>query len=168
MSHGDEAIVVALGSNLAGAYGSSRILLEAALEALEADNLHLVAHSDWWRSAAWPDSSLPDYLNGVAIVETPLSAGRVLDRLLAIEVRFGRRRGLPNDARTLDLDLIAHGRTVIAEPHLVLPHPRASERRFVMGPLAQIAPKWVHPVSGLTAEALAEQAGVGRDATPCR
>nr|MEA2797514.1 2-amino-4-hydroxy-6-hydroxymethyldihydropteridine diphosphokinase [Phenylobacterium sp.] len=86
--------------------------------------------------------------------------------LFAIERRFGRIRGDSNAPRTLDLDLIAHGREVIDRPGLILPHPRAHERLFVMGPLAEIAPAWRHPVSGKTAAELARDATVGRDAAP--
>ena len=70
-------------------------------------------------------------------------------------------------ARTLDLDLIAYGREVIEEEGgFVLPHPRAADRLFVMGPLAEIAPGWPHPVSHRTAAELASTAQVGRDARP--
>ena len=87
-------------------------------------------------------------------------------RLLEIEVRLGRRRGSPNADRTLDLDLIDHTGCVIETADLVLPHPRAHERCFVMGPLAEIAPDWRHPTLGLTASDLAARAAVGRDARP--
>ena len=83
-----------------------------------------------------------------------------------IEARFGRARGARNASRTLDLDLIAYGRVVSDDPALTLPHPRAHERLFVMGPLAEITPRWRHPVLGLTAQELAATASVGRDATP--
>ncbi len=89
-----------------------------------------------------------------------------MDGLLRLEAAFGRRRGAPNDSRTLDLDLIAYGRTITDEPGLILPHPRAHERLFVMGPLAEIAPGWSHPRTGVTAEALAVGAKVGSDAEP--
>ena len=89
-----------------------------------------------------------------------------MDALLGVEAAFGRRRSAPNDPRTLDLDLIAHGRVVIDQPGLVLPHPRADQRRFVMGPLAEVSPDWVHPVLGSTARDLARHAAVGADAAP--
>jgi 2-amino-4-hydroxy-6-hydroxymethyldihydropteridine diphosphokinase len=85
---------------------------------------------------------------------------------LEVEAEFGRHRGARNAPRTLDLDLIAFGRRVVEAPGLTLPHPRAHERRFVMGPLAEIAPAWRHPVTGRTAADLAAAATVGRDAAP--
>lgn len=157
--------MVALGCSLPGSYPSRESLLDAAVEALAGEGLAVAARSGWWTSAAWPDPSAPAYLNGVALVETALPADAVLAALHRIEVRFGRVRAEPNAPRTLDLDLIAHGRTVLDGP-AVVPHPRAHERLFVMGPLAQIAPEWCHPVSGATAADLAATASVGADATP--
>jgi 2-amino-4-hydroxy-6-hydroxymethyldihydropteridine diphosphokinase len=160
--------VLALGGNLAGDYPSLEALLEAAVFALPQAGLRLARRSGWWRSAAWPDPSAPAYLNGVAFVETALSPRELLAQLHALEATFGRTRGAPNEPRTLDLDLVAYGRLVLDEPDLAVPHPRAAERRFVMGPLAEIAPGWRHPVLGRTAAELAASATVGRDAAPSR
>ncbi len=158
-------MVVALGCSLPGAYPSREALLEAAVEALAGEGLTVAARSDWWTSAAWPDPTAPAYLNGVVLVETRLSAAETLAVLHRIEARFGRVRAEPNAPRTLDLDLIAHGRAVL-DGAVVAPHPRAHERLFVTGPLAQIAPDWRHPVNGRTAADLADAATVGTDATP--
>lgn len=162
----DEAVVIALGSNLAGSYGSVRDLLEGALSAMTEMGFRIVRRSSWWRSAAWPDPSEPAYLNGVAIVETALGPKGVLAALRRIEARFGRTRGKANAPRTLDLDLVAFGRQTCDDSQITLPHPRAADRRFVMGPLAEIAPDWVHPVSRKTARILADKAEIGRDAEP--
>jgi 2-amino-4-hydroxy-6-hydroxymethyldihydropteridine diphosphokinase len=161
----DEIAVVALGCSLPGSYPSREALLEAALAALADEGLPAAARSSWWRSAAWPDPTAPAYLNGVALVETGLAAADMLEVLHRIEARFGRVRAGANAPRTLDLDLIAHGRTV-TEAGLMVPHPRAHERLFVMGPLAEVAPDWLHPVSGRTAMDLAAEATVGTDAAP--
>jgi 2-amino-4-hydroxy-6-hydroxymethyldihydropteridine diphosphokinase len=162
----DEAIILAVGGNLAGDYPSLEALLEAALSAFLRADLRVVRRSGWWRSAAWPDPGAPAYLNGVAIVETQLSPRALMAAILDIEARFGRLRTEPNAPRTLDLDLIAYGRQVIDQPGLIVPHPRAHQRLFVMGPLAEIAPDWEHPVLGVTAAELAAKASVGRDAQP--
>jgi 2-amino-4-hydroxy-6-hydroxymethyldihydropteridine diphosphokinase len=163
-----DAAVVALGGNLPGAYASSAALLDAALARLAQERLTVLAWSDWWVSAAWPDASALPFMNGVALVKTHLSPLGLLSRLRAIECAFGREEGLRNAPRTLDLDLIAYGRRVLETPDLTLPHPRASERLFVMGPLAQVAPGWTHPVSGLTATQMAAMATVGCDAAPLK
>ncbi len=78
---------------------------------------------------------------------------------MLIEKDFGRQRKAANAARTLDLDIIAIGDMIRSEPDPILPHPRAHERAFVLAPLADVAPDWVHPVLGLTASALLAKVG---------
>jgi 2-amino-4-hydroxy-6-hydroxymethyldihydropteridine diphosphokinase len=153
-----------LGSNLAGGYGSSEALLEAALARFPEVGLKILKRSSWWRSAAWPDPNGPEYRNGVALVEAAAGPDEVLAALLSVEKALGRERSERNAPRTLDLDLIAWGREVRDDPGLTLPHPRAHERLFVMGPLAEIAPAWRHPMLGKSAAELAADATVGRDA----
>lgn len=92
----------------------------------------------------------PLYLNAVAVGTTELDARSLLEALLAIEVERGRERPRANAPRTLDLDLILAGDQVIDEPALTIPHPRFRERRFVLEPLAEIAPELVDPVTGKT------------------
>ena len=157
---------MALGGNLPGDFKSSEALLEAALAHFPQAGLPVRVQSRWWRSAAWPDQQGNEYRNGIAIVEANGPPEAVLEALFSIERSFGRTRGVPNAPRTLDLDLIAYGRRVLEGPGLILPHPRAQDRLFVMGPLAEIAPDWRHPVSGRTAAELAASTTVGRDAKP--
>jgi 2-amino-4-hydroxy-6-hydroxymethyldihydropteridine diphosphokinase len=162
----DQAIIVALGSNLDGEYGTSSVVIDRALEEFPDIGLTVKAKSSIWRSKAWPDPTKPDYFNAVAVVEAELTSRDLLGALHELEARFGRRRKTVNESRVLDLDLIAFGRVVCDSANLVLPHPRAAERRFVMGPLAEIAPDWRHPVSDESAIVLAALATVGRDAEP--
>jgi 2-amino-4-hydroxy-6-hydroxymethyldihydropteridine diphosphokinase len=164
----DDAVIVALGGNMAGDYGSSEALLEAALARFAQAGLPVVRRSSWWSSAAWPDPTANEYRNGVVLVEALEGPEATIRTLFGLENAFGRRRGEKNAARTLDLDLIAHGRAVMNSPRLMLPHPRAHERLFVMGPLAEIAPGWRHPILGQTAEVLAAAATIGRDARSLR
>ena len=163
----DDAIVVALGSNDCGVWRDCREALEAALARFRAEGIDVVARSSWWRSAAWPDPNDPPFLNGVVIVQTAHDPQALMEALGRIEAAFGRQRSAANAPRTLDLDVIAYGRTTGNLDGLILPHPRAAHRLFVMGPLAEIAPGWVHP-DGETAEALAGSASVGKDAAPLR
>ena len=160
----DESIIVAIGGNLAGLTGL-RQTLTAALAALPDYGVRVLRRSRFWRSAAWPKASEPPFLNAVALVETALAPAQTMSALHEVETLFGRRRGEANAPRTLDLDLIAYGRQVCSGD-LVLPHPRAAERLFVMGPLAELLTDWRHPVSGARAVDLAGRASVGRDATP--
>ncbi len=152
-------ILVALGSNLPGPAGPPRRMVEAALDAMPAYGLRVVACSPWYKSAPVPPSDQPWYVNGVARVVAASAAlktdpGALLGRLHAIEAAFGRRRdGTRNAARGLDLDLLdVDGLVRACDP--VLPHPRLSERAFVLRPLADLAPEWRHPVSGRSAAAL--------------
>lgn len=161
----DDAIVVALGCNDPGAWRDCREALEAALARFRAEGIDVVARSSWWRSAAWPDPNDPPFLNGVVIVRTAHGPHELMAALGRIEEAFGRQRRAANAPRTLDLDLIAFGRTRGDLDGLILPHPRAADRLFVMGPLAEIAPEWRHP-AGKTARALADGATIGKDATP--
>lgn len=165
---GEDAVVIALGSNDKGVWPSCIDLLEAAVARFRAEGIDVLARSSWWRSAAWPDPSDPPFVNGVAIVSTARDPHALMATLGRLEEAFGRERGRVNAPRTLDLDLIAFGRRAGDLDGLILPHPRAAGRLFVMGPLAEIAPGWTHPASGKTAQALAESCAVGADARPIR
>ena len=162
----DSAVFVALGCNDKGVWADCREALEAALARFRSEGVDVVARSSWWASAAWPDPSDPPFLNGVVMVRTAHDPHALMAALGRIEDAFGRRRSSLNAPRTLDLDLVAYGRLTGDLDGLILPHPRAHQRLFVMGPLAEIAPDWIEPVSGHTAAALAKTASVGRDARP--
>jgi 2-amino-4-hydroxy-6-hydroxymethyldihydropteridine diphosphokinase len=150
-------IFIALGANLPSArFGPPRATLEAALAALGDMGLDVVRRSRWYESTAVPPSDQPNFVNGVAAVETELGPEDVLARLHAVEAEFGRERRVRWEARVVDLDLIAYddlvkGRAATQMKELVLPHPRMQERLFVLKPLAEIAPEWRHPVLGKTA-----------------
>lgn len=161
----DSAVIVALGCNDKGVWKDCREALEAALARFRCEGIDVVARSSWWRSAAWPHPDDPPFLNGVVLVRTEHDPHALMAALARIEDAFGRRRDARNAPRTLDLDLIAYGRASGDLNGLILPHPRATERRFVMGPLAEVAPQWRHP-NGKTAATLSEATTVGMDATP--
>lgn len=154
------SIYIALGANLQSPAGSPRRTLDAALDRLAARGLVATQRSRWYRSAAWPPSDQPDYVNGVAAVapanaEAPATPSAVLAALHAVETEFGRHRGandIRNAARALDLDLLDFRGLVDAggAGAPVLPHPRLHLRAFVLLPLAEIAPLWRHPVSRRT------------------
>lgn len=140
-------ILIAIGSNLAAPPARTPLeTAQAALPALAAPHLQPVLCSSWYESAPVPPSDQPWYVNAVALVATELEPGKLLDLMLAVESRFGRVRSERNAARTLDLDLLDYDGLVIDTPRLTLPHPRLHERRFVLEPLREIAPRWRHPV----------------------
>jgi 2-amino-4-hydroxy-6-hydroxymethyldihydropteridine diphosphokinase len=139
-------VAIALGANL----GNRRAAFEFALAQLSHILSNLVV-SDFIETEPEGEGlqDQPLYLNGVAVGETTLAPREILDRLLAIEEAYGRERPFPGAARTLDLDLIVVGDVQEDSSGLQVPHPRFRERFFVLGPLAEIAPDMVDPVTGL-------------------
>jgi 2-amino-4-hydroxy-6-hydroxymethyldihydropteridine diphosphokinase len=139
-------VAIALGSNL----GNRRAAFDFAVGELSRI-LSNLAISDFIETE--PDGEglqdQPLYLNGVVVGETTQTPREVLDALLAIEEAYGRERPFPGAARTLDLDLILLGDVREESAGLQVPHPRFRERFFVLGPLAEIAPDMVDPVTGL-------------------
>jgi 2-amino-4-hydroxy-6-hydroxymethyldihydropteridine diphosphokinase len=147
---------VGLGANL----GDRERTLRAATHALAAeDGIEVLAVSTLRETEPVGVDSQPLFLNGAVALETALAPRELLDRLLAIEQRFGRVRITGRrDPRTLDLDLLLYGDETIDEPGLTVPHPRLHERRFALEPLAELTPGLVVPGRG-EVEALVATAG---------
>jgi len=152
---GKRIALIALGSNLPFGGLAGAALLDAAVAALEEAGLAVEVRSSVWTTPAWPPSDQPDYANAALAADV---GGRTpeetLALLMAVERRFGRERRELWAARTLDLDLLDLDGVVQESPGLTLPHPRLHQRRFVLGPLAEIAPDWRHPVTGCSPAAL--------------
>jgi 2-amino-4-hydroxy-6-hydroxymethyldihydropteridine diphosphokinase len=137
---------IALGSNL----GDSLAFVEAAVQTLSRDSdIILVSQSHWYQTVAIGPVQ-PNYVNGCVVVKTVRSPQSLLQLLLKIEQQFGRERTERWGPRTLDLDLLLYDAVVLQTPSLTLPHPRMTERAFVLVPLAELLPQWVDPLSGLT------------------
>ena len=147
-------VAIAIGSNL-GNRAAAIAFATTQLSALLSNFRISETIETWPVGEGVEDQNL--YLNAVAIGETDLAPGDLLAALLTIEQAYGRQRGAPNAARTLDLDLILSGNQVIVEPDLEVPHPRFRERFFVLGPLAEVAPDLVDPVTGLRVAQLLQQ-----------
>ena len=158
-------ILIALGSNLpAPGMASPRETVEAALRALEYQGMEVTGRSSLYRTVPFPPSDQPRFVNAVVSVATLHGPEAVLSRLHGIEEAFGRVRRTPNEARTLDLDLIAYGDRVRTTAP-ILPHPRLEQRNFVLRPLRDVNPDWQHPVSGRSVAELLEAVG-HRDIEP--
>jgi 2-amino-4-hydroxy-6-hydroxymethyldihydropteridine diphosphokinase len=145
--------VIALGSNLGDREGT---ILGAVRSLAEADGVELTAVSKLIETVAvtahGADESAPAYLNGVALIETEIEPHALLSLLHGIEANNGRERGERWADRTLDLDLIAYGDHQIHEDSLVVPHPRAAERDFVLAPWLEVDPDAVLPGVGRVAD----------------
>lgn len=146
-------IYVALGGNVPWQGRSSADVLRLALGSFPEIGLQVLHVSRFWESPAWPaGSGAPAFVNAVAHVDTARAPSGLLEGLHELEARFGRVRSEPNAPRTLDLDLIDYRARIATHP--VLPHPRCAARAFVLVPLAEIAPRWRHPVSGMRIDRL--------------
>lgn len=149
-------ILIAIGANLPGSdCAGPRVACEAAVAALSAlPGLRIVSVSKWYETIPVPASDQPPYVNGAVRLDGPADPEWLLARLHAIEAKAGRVRDAANAARTLDLDLIAVDGVIRHAPDPVLPHPRAHLRAFVLAPLVDVAPEWMHPILGRTAAEL--------------
>jgi 2-amino-4-hydroxy-6-hydroxymethyldihydropteridine diphosphokinase len=145
-------ILVALGSNIAGPWGSPAETVARALAELNHDPLKLVVASRLLLTAPFGKPDQPSFVNAVAQIETHLPPGELLQKLHGIEKSAGRKRAERWGPRTLDLDLIDYNGMVIAERGLTVPHPGIAERIFVLRPIAEIAPKWRHPLTQKSAQ----------------
>ena len=137
-------ILIALGANLPSPAGPPATTLRAALARLEQQGVKIQSVSSFYETPAWPDPGQPAYVNAVAAVETTLQPVELLTVLHGVETDFGRLRSAPNASRALDLDLLDHGGKVMTGG-VTLPHPRMTERSFVLVPLAEIAPDFIFP-----------------------
>ncbi len=174
-------ILVGLGSNLSeGKSGTPRSMLAAALDEMALRDIDVVALSHFYESEPVPKSDQPWFVNAVAAVETRLSPEDLLKNLHDIETKLGRTRRIRWEARIIDLDIIAYDDRIYPlsddgpddwynmagndhithqgqEQLMVIPHPRMHERLFVLKPLMDICPEWMHPVYGKSAKSFARE-----------
>ena len=136
---------IALGSNL----DTPKCQIDSAFFELgKLPETHLLACSSLYLSAPISDIVQPDYVNAVALLETLLDPAALLDCLLRVEGSHGRVRTVRNAPRTLDLDILLYNDLILSDAHLVIPHPRMHERRFVLCPLLEIEPACIIPGLG--------------------
>jgi len=145
-------IFIGIGGNLLSEnFGSTSEILAKALQVIGIKISAVIRCSPLYRSAPVPVTDQSDYVNAVFELSTDIPASDLLNRLHEVEAEFGRVRTVINAARTLDLDLLTYHDHIIekkGESNLTVPHPRMHERAFVLLPLRDLVPDWVHPVIG--------------------
>ena len=120
--------------------------MELAAGMIERTGGSIVKKSSVYETAAWGFTEQPAFLNQVFCITSDLKAEELLHRLLNIEQGLGRKRLQKMGPRVIDIDILFYGSQIISTPDLIIPHPRITERRFVLTPLNEIAPDFVHPV----------------------
>ena len=145
-------ILIAIGSNISGPWGTPQQNVQHALQALNKDGLKLVMASRLMLTAPFGNPNQPPFVNAVARIETHLPPLALLQKLHAIERKAGRRRAMRWGPRTLDLDIIDYHGLIRPSGNLILPHPGIAERIFVLKPIAELALQWRHPASHLSAK----------------
>ena len=139
-------VFLGIGGNLVPeGYASVRAGCDAAIEQLAASGFANLESSPWYETAPVPVSDQPWYMNAVISATTSMPPDVALDTIHAVEADFGRVRGVRNAARVLDIDLLDYGGMVLHSDAITLPHPRMHQRAFVLLPLGDLAPDWVHP-----------------------
>lgn len=171
LSHAPTAdVLIGLGANVPGPAGAPAETLAAAVAGLRGA-VAVEKVSRPLANPAYPEGAGPEFLNLALLGRTTLSPEELLEMLLEVERKLGRVRERVWEARPIDIDLLSYGDLVTAgfwqaaargdvppdPPAFILPHPRLHYRRFVVGPIAEIAPEWRHPALGIAAKALLER-----------
>ena len=145
----DKRLFLGIGANLVpDGYDSVREGCEAAIALMPSMGIEVEMVSPWYETAPVPISDQPWFVNAVIAARSALPPASVLAALHDIEARFGRTRTVRNEARVLDIDLLDYDGQLLEEGGLTIPHPRLDQRAFVLLPLRDLEPAWVHPQSG--------------------
>ena len=142
-----QKIIISIGGNIVSEDGTHPIKVAAkAINYFKDYSIKVTEQSSWYETEPIPKSNQPNFFNCIIFANTILNELDVLKSLHKIEHRLGRKRKFVNEARVIDLDLIDYSNKVLKNKEIIVPHPRAHQRRFVMEPLAELDKNWVHPI----------------------
>ena len=145
-------LIIAIGGNIKSSDGMHPIDVgKKAIKLLKNYLIFVEKKSCWYISDPIPISDQPKYFNSIIIARTNLNEFDVLNILHKIENKLGRVRNKVNESRVIDLDLIDYSNKILKTNSLIIPHPRAHLRRFIMEPLAELEPSWTHPILKINA-----------------
>jgi 2-amino-4-hydroxy-6-hydroxymethyldihydropteridine diphosphokinase len=146
-------VFLGIGGNL----GNKQANFEKVFELIEKDLGKVIEHSSIYETPAWGFHSEEVFWNQVLLIETTLSAHAILENIKHIEAAFDRKRGKERySSRQMDVDILYYNQDFFDDEHLVIPHPRIHERKFVLVPLCEIAPDFKHPLMRLNHVSLLE------------
>jgi 2-amino-4-hydroxy-6-hydroxymethyldihydropteridine diphosphokinase len=140
-----------------GNEGDRYLYMQQARANIELICGHIIQVSSLYETAPWGKTDQPDFLNQVLLVETILSPKALLQAIFSIEEKGGRKRTVKNAPRTIDIDILFYNHLILEKPGLSIPHPRIADRRFVLEPLNEISPGFLHPVLGKTIQQLLQE-----------
>ena len=144
---GNQKIIIGIGGNTYSKDGTHPIkVAEKAISCLRDYSIFVTNQSSWYESEPIPKSEQPNFFNCIVFANTVLKELDVLESLHKIEHKLGRRRKVVNEARIIDLDLIDYSNKILRNENIIIPHPRAHQRRFVIEPLAELDKNWIHPI----------------------
>tara|TARA_A100001015_G_scaffold22289_1_gene25324 strand:+ start:385 stop:897 length:513 start_codon:yes stop_codon:yes gene_type:complete len=139
-------IFINIGSNLSSEGGGRKYNINKAINYLKDLNVNLISLSNFYETPSYPDKSKPKFINICIKLKTELNPTDLLTELQIIEKKIGRTRLNKNEPRVCDIDIIDYDGKIIDEENLKIPHPRLHLRNFVIYPLREIEPEWIHPI----------------------
>jgi 2-amino-4-hydroxy-6-hydroxymethyldihydropteridine diphosphokinase len=140
-----------------GNLGNRQALLKKAAALLNRHCGRITRRSALYETAAWGNTNQPSFLNQVLVLETKMDAAALMKKILSIEVQMGRRRNNKWEPRIIDIDILFFNKEIINSALVTVPHPHIPNRRFVLAPLNELSPSFIHPVSGMNIHQLLKQ-----------
>ncbi|MFL2889236.1 MAG: 2-amino-4-hydroxy-6-hydroxymethyldihydropteridine diphosphokinase [Pelagibacteraceae bacterium] len=146
--------IISIGSNLSSRFGNRFINIKKTIEFLIIEKITILNKSSFYETPSYPNNSNPKFVNVILNIDSNFSTKKLFKIFLNIENRMGRIRKIKNDPRTCDIDIIDLNGKILNDNSLILPHPRAHLRNFVLYPLKEICPNWIHPINKKTIDEL--------------